>query len=86
MNCSNSFIRSTLIVTSFLVWLPLTGCASRGVMSANQIGCAPQETTVSDADRGLNTVTWTAACRGKEYYCWRSSFEGTQCKEKPASN
>lgn len=53
----------------------LAGCASYGsreALTSGLVGCAPAELKVSDGDRGWNTVTWTAQCRGETFYCTRA--------------
>lgn len=74
-------------VVYFVALLSLcTGCMSglRGPTSG-QIGCPRQEVEISDKHMGLTSSTWTAACRGKTFYCssHSSGDSGSQvsCKE-----
>ena len=75
-------ILKNLSLVISIAGLLLSGCSSTGAKTANVVNCAPQEVVISNFEIGVNTVTWSASCRGKDYYCWRSSFQETECKEK----
>lgn len=51
--------------------LLLTACAThpRQQASSGLIGCPPSEVVLSDLKSGWSSVTWTATCRGKTFYC-----------------
>jgi hypothetical protein len=61
--------RSVLVVTLFVVALPLSGCyrnlASR---MAGTVGCPADEIVVSKPSSVLSR-TWTAECRGHRFVC-----------------
>jgi hypothetical protein len=53
--------------------------------TAGQIGCPAEEVTISDENMGWNTVTWTADCRGKRFFCTQVSGKDSRqvsCKEE----
>jgi hypothetical protein len=60
----------------------LSGCAGlqqqlvdeRKTVSSGFIGCPPAEIAISDGQ----SLTWTAQCRGKTFYCVVGN--GTSCK------
>ncbi len=54
----------------------LCSCASQGYLksaSAGQIGCAPNEITISNYESsgfpGVRSWSWTATCKGKDFIC-----------------
>lgn len=53
------------------------GCgASLKNATSGQIGCPPDEITISDRKANFNSSTWTATCRGETFYC-SSATTGT---------
>ena len=74
----------------FLTSLPLpllAGCAaSTGSLqsaSSGAIGCSPSEISISDYKLSMYTSSWTAACKGKVYFCSGSDTlkQGVSCKQ-----
>jgi hypothetical protein len=74
----------------FLTSLPLTllaGCAaSTGSLqsaSSGAIGCSRSEISISDYRLNMYTSSWTAACKGKVYFCSGSDTlkQGASCKQ-----
>jgi len=70
----------------------LSGCTAGLVsVTSGQIGCPEKDITVTDHSSGWNTVTWTAECRGKRYFCSSHSGSGegstaqVACKEDTAT-
>ncbi len=60
----------------------LTGCAhALARYSSGQIGCPPDEITISDDRRGWGNRTWTAECRGRTYFC-TGSDEDISCRAR----
>lgn len=67
---------------AILAALALTGCAQlqqqaiseRQTVSSGFIGCPPAEIAISQQQ----SLTWTAQCRGKTFYCVVGN--GTSCK------
>lgn len=60
------------IILLLTVGAGLVGCASHGereAMTSGIIGCPTDEVKVSHVDGGWSQVTWTAACRGRVFYC-----------------
>jgi hypothetical protein len=53
--------------------LLLSGCAASTASlqsaSSSEIGCSPNQISVSDYRLNLYTSSWTAMCNGKVYYC-----------------
>lgn len=49
----------------------VASCGGGGLRGASsgQIGCSPEEVQVLDHQRGWSSVTWTAICRGRTFYC-----------------
>ena len=47
----------------------LGSCASLKSTSSGQIGCPPNEISITNLKRGWSSNTWTAVCRGEKYYC-----------------
>ena len=69
-----------------LVVALLAGCStygSREALSSGLVGCPPAEVKVIDGDRGTNTVTWTAQCRGETFFCTRAG--ATTCTKALAT-
>jgi len=60
----------------FLLFSTLCGCASQGYLrsvSAGQIGCAPNEITISNYESsgypGVRSWSLIATCKGKDFIC-----------------
>jgi hypothetical protein len=54
--------------------------------SAGQVGCPPEEITISDQQGYPGLTTWKAECDGKIYHCSSSATKEsitTNCKERP---
>ena len=58
-------------ITAGMTVLLLAACAThpRQQESSGLIGCPPSEVVLSDLKSGWSSVTWTATCRGKTFYC-----------------
>jgi hypothetical protein len=49
---------------------PLISCgAGLAQMSSGQVGCPPDDITISDKSPGFGTSSWTATCNGRVYFC-----------------
>ena len=72
------------------VLFALLGCAaSTGSLqsaSSSEIGCGPDEITVTNYKLNMYTSSWTAKCNGKTYYCSGSDTlkDRANCKEAQA--
>lgn len=63
-------LSSLPIITLLGVASALTGCGPNlRNATSGQIGCPPNEVTVSDHKKHFNSSTWTATCRGEVFYC-----------------
>ncbi|APR83937.1 Hypothetical protein A7982_09286 [Minicystis rosea] len=64
--------------------LTLTSCAASRMrdLSSAKLGCAPEETAISNEHFGLNASTWTATCRGRTFHC--TSRESAISKANPS--
>lgn len=49
--------------------MQLASCSGLEQLSSGHVGCAPDEITVSQHNTSLVGRTWTAQCRGQEYFC-----------------
>lgn len=52
--------------------LVVLGCKNslRGP-SSGQVGCPPEQITISEEKAGWDRTTWKAECNGRTYYCTR---------------
>lgn len=67
----------------------LVGCATAPAMknlSAGQIGCGPDEISISQSNVYGQTASWIAECRGRTYWCSAGGGESisSACKEDTA--
>lgn len=67
------------IFTVCILSLVLVGCTSHEGRSSGIIGCPAEEIQVSNKQTQFETVTWTAQCRGKTFYCTGYSGGATTC-------
>jgi hypothetical protein len=57
----------------------LAGCFNAAAVSSGHVGCDPAAIVISgEARPDLNTHTWMASCRGKEFYCSAWTY-GVSC-------
>ncbi|MGZ3480715.1 MAG: hypothetical protein ACXU81_10225 [Myxococcaceae bacterium] len=67
--------------------LLLAGCSTVPAMrnlSAGQLGCSPEEISISQAQTYGQTASWAATCRGKQYWCSAGGGKesiNTSCRE-----
>jgi hypothetical protein len=68
----NGGIMKKLQLSFIAVAVVISGCGSfptiseiRRDASSGYVGCAPRDVDISDNE----SVTWTATCRGKQFYC-----------------
>lgn len=66
--------------------LLLAGCSTVPAMrnlSAGQLGCSPEDISISQAQTYGQTASWAATCRGKQYWCSAGGGESisTSCRE-----
>ena len=53
------------------------GCRpSRESLSAGEVGCSPDEISISDENSSMNSETWIAVCAGRTFICSSSSASG----------
>lgn len=45
------------------------GCTTLADVSSGQVGCPPEEITITDERQSWGAKTWTAQCRGQTYQC-----------------
>lgn len=75
-----------IVVSMLIMMVILTACStSPKTLSAGEIGCLPDEITISDENLDWYAETWTATCKGIKYVC-TSDFSGygrvTKCSRK----
>jgi len=64
-----------------------SGCAastsSLKSAASGEIGCHPNEISISDYELNVYTSSWTATCNGKRYYCSGSDTlkDRANCRE-----
>jgi hypothetical protein len=71
--------------------LGLVLCFLGQSISSAEIGCAPREVEVKDKKIAVSGIkTWTAACRGKTFYCTQvpgaSSAPRIKCTQETAAS
>lgn len=71
--------RLLLLVAS----LSVSGCVTLEAMSSGEVGCPPEQITVTDQQSSLGGRTWTAQCEGRTYYCSLHGGEGSQTSCTP---
>jgi hypothetical protein len=69
-----------------ILMLLLTGCMTNENISkdftASSIGCNPSNIQILNEKASLNGMhTWTAMCKGKEYFCTYHVGDGSKCSE-----
>lgn len=68
-----------------LLALALGGCATLESVTSGHVGCPAKDIRIFDARKNWDTMTWTAKCRGRVYYCSQlaSRFGGADvaCKD-----
>lgn len=56
--------------SSALLFVALAvGCTSIAEMSSGHVGCPPEEVVISNKKDKWGSSTWTAQCRGVDWYC-----------------
>jgi hypothetical protein len=64
-----------------------SGCVTSQILadeSSGQVGCPPDEITISDKRDGAFNLVWKAQCRGRTYFC--TFGDPTSCKEEAGSS
>ncbi|MGZ3687146.1 MAG: hypothetical protein ACXWP5_05890 [Bdellovibrionota bacterium] len=72
-------MKFTSIVFGLLAITLLVGCASERTLqkvSSGQVGCAPDDVQIKDAESGI-PYTWTAICKDAKFYCSALNHEYT---------
>jgi hypothetical protein len=65
------------------VFAMLPACVTTQILaeeSSGQVGCPPDEITISDKRDGAFNLVWKAQCRGTTYFC--TFGDPTSCKEE----
>lgn len=78
-----TYISIALIAVSALMsaCAPVSISAMQG-RTSTLTGCPSSSITVTDVDRGMMTVSYTAQCQGKIYYCGGDAdFISVTCTE-----
>ncbi len=76
-----------VILTSTIILL-LTGCVTnqqRQDITSGEIGCAPNDISISNEETSEVGSTWTAECNQEKYYCSlvmsQGNIDSTSCKK-----
>ena len=71
-----------LIVLSLVIII--VGCTGDlKNISSGFVGCSSNEIIISDVDSSLDTESWKVNCKGKTFYCFRTSFNNeVNCKKE----
>ena len=73
-------------ILTFMIFSIFTGCMTNENISkdftASSIGCNPSNIQILNEKASLNGMhTWTAMCKGKEYFCTYHVGDGAKCSE-----
>ena len=83
---SNALDRLPMKKLISIALLILPACSGLNVyqkLSSGRVGCPPPEVGITDENRELGVLSWTATCRGAIFYCTSSTgvSSDTLCKE-----
>lgn len=62
-------MRLTTYLSLFSAFILFAACASLSDVTSGYVGCPANEIQTSDQVTNFSSVTWTATCRGKKFYC-----------------
>lgn len=73
-------------ILTLMIFSTFTGCMTNENISkdftASSIGCNPSNIQILNEKASLNGMhTWTAMCKGKEYFCTYHVGDGAKCSE-----
>ena len=69
-------VNSMKILLVIIVIIIIVGCSGDlKNISSGFVGCSSNEIIISDVDSSLDTESWKVNCKGKTFYCFRTSFK-----------